>query len=152
MNRRVIVAGLVAFICLLASEVNGQQPRPSCGSRQYADDELRTFAKYFRDAEYAAVRKASIRQLGPEDPQAVVTNVGTCQAVLNAALRMFRRYEPTWPEVERHGYDFTVLRYGPYYAIFMKYSYDPNHPNGPPFLPLVIFRARGMEYVTTILN
>src|SRR4029078_8837826 len=78
------------------------------------------------------------------------TAAWTCRAVLQAALRMLRQHDSNWPAVEARGYDFTVLRCGPYYAILMKVSDDP--VTGPAhYVPLMIFRARGLTYLTTIL-
>ena len=77
-----------------------------------AQGELEGLEKYFLDNEYAVVRRNLIRQLTAADSQMVVTNPGTCRAVLQAALTMLRRDDPTWAKVEQRGYDFTVLRYG----------------------------------------
>ena len=125
-------------------------PQPGCGSRQGAEDELESFAMYFHDDEYAAVRGTVLQKLSNAEPQAVVTDVGTCRAVLQAALRVLRQHDSNWPAAEARGYDFTVLRYGPYYAILVKVSDDP--VTGPAhYLPLMVFRARGLTYLTTIL-
>jgi hypothetical protein len=151
MKLRVILCAACAFCLTANSEALAQHhQRLNCGTGQDASDDLAEYEKYFRDSEFAVVRKDKIRQLSANDTQEVVSNGGTCQAVLQAALRMLRRYDPNWPQVERRGYDFTVLRYGPYYGILMKVSDDP--ATGPPhFIPLIIFRQRRLEYVTTIL-
>lgn len=149
------LAAAFGFALLLAPSAGAQQhpAHPSCGSMKDANENLDAFAGYFRDAQYAAVRKSTVRQLQPGEPQSVVTNVGTCRSVLNAALRMLRQYEPTWPQVEQHGYDFTVFQYGPYYAILITYDHDPNVPGGsPPYLPLLIFQAEGLKYLMAVLT
>ena len=147
---------IIGAACALAVALNGPawaQPRThsaGCGSMENAQGELEGFEKYFRDNEYANVRRNVIRQLTSNDSQAVVTNRGTCRAVLQAALTVLRRYDPKWPQVEQRGYDFTVLRYGPYYAILIKETDDPEA--GPAaYYPLIIFQSRGFSYVTTII-
>jgi hypothetical protein len=87
----------------------------------------------------------------------VVSRPDTCQAVLNAAMRMLRQYEPSWRKIEQAGYDFTVLQYGSYYALLISYKLDPATGLRPHYIPLMVFRAgvlsRGgtLSYVTTIL-
>src|SRR5215212_654154 len=122
---------IIGAACALAVAVNSpavaQPPTQSaeCGSMENAQGELEGFEKYFRDAEYANVRRTVIRQLTANDVQAVVTDKATCRAVLKAAVTMLRQYDSNWSQVEQRGYDFTVLRYGPYYAILIKESDDP---------------------------
>ena len=145
------IATAFGFALMLSTNAAAQH-QGTCGSMKDAAENLDAFAGYFRDAELAAVRKSILRQLQPHERQAVVTNVGICRAVVDAALRMLRRNEPTWPQVEEHGYDFTVFQYGPYYAVLVTYEYDPEHPGGPHYLPLLVFQAHGLEYRMTILT
>jgi hypothetical protein len=115
---------------------------------QNAGGYLAAFEQYFRDEDYA---DSSIVQISPAESQEVVTNSVTCRAVLNAALVMLRQNEPTWAQIEQRGYDFTVLRYGPYYAILVRWTADPATGGVPPYVPLMVFRSDGLTYVTTIL-
>ena len=40
---------------------------------------------------------------------------------------------------------------GGYYAILVKYPIDPDTGRRPAYIPLLVFRTRGLSYVTTIL-
>jgi len=114
-----------------------------------AEGELAEFTKYFREEEYAAFRESTMRRLTAEDSQEVVRDPATCKAVLNAALTSLRMFS-SWAEMERRGYDFTVLRYGPYYAVLMKVS-DDKVSGPPPFDELMIFRSDGLLHILSIL-
>lgn len=146
------VVGIASALTFAAITGTLAQHAPrGCGSVPNASGYLQGFEKYFRDEDMAEVRGNDIEQLAPGDSQEVVTNRRKCQAVLQAALRLLRQYEPSWPEIERRGYDFTVLRYGRYYAILVKYDVDPDTGRRPAFVPLLVFRNHGVSYVTTIL-
>jgi hypothetical protein len=147
-----IICAACALAVTVESPVLAQSSAPSagCGSMENAQGELEGFEKYFRDDEYANVRRNVIRKLTADESQMVVTNQGKCQAVLQAALTMLRRYDPDWSRDEQRGYDFTVLQYGPYYAILVKVGDDP--VSGPAaYYPLIVFQSRGLSYVTTII-
>ena len=137
----VLVFGTTAF--------SQQQLSPSCGSMQEAQGELVAHEKYFRNEEFAAFRKSALRRLSAHDTQEVVQDSAACQAVLAGALTVLRTYS-SWPPVEERGYEFTVLRYGPYYAILMKPSDDPA-AGPPPFDLLLIFYANRLRHILTIL-
>ena len=68
--------------------------------------------------------------------------------MLDAALASLRVFS-SWAEMEQRGYDFTVLRYGPYYAILVKVS-DDKVSGPPPFEELMIFRSDGLSNILTI--
>jgi hypothetical protein len=152
MRLRTITAIAGAVTLISPTGTAAQLPAPTgCGSVANAQGYLREFEKYFRDDEMAEYRGTAIVQLTPTASQEVVTQIGVCQAVLHAASRMFRQYEPRWSQIEQAGYDFTVLRYGGYYAILVKYEIDPYTGQHPHYIPLLIFRSHGLSYVMTIL-
>jgi hypothetical protein len=111
---------------------------------------LEGFARYFRDAEFASVRGTAVAQLATSDDQEVVADSAACQAVVAAALAILRTHDNAWVQSEPHGYDFAVLRYGPYYAVLMQASVDPAG-NPPHYLPLMIFRVSDLTYLRTIM-
>jgi hypothetical protein len=137
-----------ATVLVLSTAAFSQRRAPPCGTMQEAEGELAEFTKYFREEEYAAYRESIMRRLTAEDSQEVVRDPATCKAVLNAALTALRTYS-SWAEVEQRGYDFTVLRYGPYYAVLVKVS-DDKVSGPPPFDLLLIFREDGLSHILTI--
>jgi hypothetical protein len=149
---RIALLVMWALTSVGVSQSLAQKFAPSgCGSLPNAQGYLAGFGRYFRDDDMADVRGDEIVQLSPNASQEIVTRVGTCQAVRQAALRMLRQYEPSWPRIEAAGYDFVVLRYGDYYAILVKYEVDPDTGRRPDYIPLLVFRTQGFSYVTTIL-
>jgi hypothetical protein len=149
--RKIFACCAIVAVSTAAGRTSAQATHAPCGSGVYASDYLTEFAKYFRDSAMARVRNDKIRQLTPADTQYVVTNPGICQAVLHAAERRLGTYNAEWPQIERNGFDFTVLRYGEYYAVFVDYPRDPETGQPPHFLPLLVLRARGLEHLITIL-
>ena len=148
MTKRIYVLAVVASMIF---PVGASAQKPACGSISNPENYLRFFERYFRDDDEEEVRGNEIQKLAPGETQEVVTRTGECRVVLQAALQMLRRYEASWPQIEAHGYEYTVLRYGNYYAILVRYEKDPETGRAPDWVPLLIFRGHNHTYVTTIL-
>jgi hypothetical protein len=110
-----------------------------------AEDQLDWTLPFFADPENAQARAAlQIQGVSEDAPRAVVHDARVCGR-LYALILQTRRTGSDGTE-PHHGFDYVVLRYGPYYAVVMA---EPSP--GSEFSDMYIFRVSDFSYVGTVL-
>ena len=148
MKRRILViicGALAVSACSLVAHAQARRSAGGCDTAATnAEGKFAEIGKYFWDPEYAV--NPAISQSGRTSEDGVVSSPGTCQAILNAAVRSLRQHEPSWPDVESSGFHYLVFKYHGSYAILI----EPTARRFA-FVPVLVFNVRGLSYVTTIL-
>lgn len=130
-----------AGVLLLTAALTPDPSTGGCGTMANKDGQLRFFGKYFFEAEYAVMRDPNgVQQVSPTDSIYVVSDSATCDAVMTALLTELRK-NPGWTAWEDAGYEFAVLRYGPYYAVHLQ-RLDNSAPDviHPGYTSLLVLR------------
>lgn len=144
---------LLTFIVLGLIPLTGSaQTRPSsCGSISEAVASVEDYAPYFSATEFANVRGSHISQIASSDPQYIVTDSVTCQAVHDKAVALLAQNGGSMVDLLDH--DFTVFRFGSYFAIILLDNATENSSSiTTKFAPLMVFQASDLSYVFTILT
>lgn len=151
-------AGLLRFILValvmglgIVSRAAAQTRPAVCGSLPEDIAAVEHFAPYFFDTDMADVRGADIQQLAPTDTGMVVADSATCMVVHERARTYLQSMGDRSVNLESGEYDFTIFRFGPYYAIVLL----NNDPVGSTevktgYASLLVFRADDLAHVLTL--
>lgn len=125
---------------MLAAGAAGAQVRgDKCGTLAHPEARLTRLARYFVSPDYAEFRD-DIPAIAAADSQAVVTDEHECGPVMRAAVK-YLRAQPAWRDLQRDGFDFNVLRYGPYVAVVVLQLPPAGQRLGGGWMRMLIFRA-----------
>ena len=136
-----LVVALLAAQNVASAQVRGDK----CGTWENSDVRLGIIAKYFVDDDQAAFREGLIDKVSPDAPQSVVLDEQICGPLMRQVLKSIRTQTNTH-DVARNGYEFSVLRYGPYYAVVLLENSAPDTSNLS-WATLFIFRASDMQFL-----
>lgn len=127
---------------------------PPCGDFPSKDFYLEYYARYFTQEDLDPVREAvGIERLPSNFPRRVVDAKKECGRVFGKLMSHLAQID----ELERYrrsGFDFSIFRYGPYYAVLVleKGQGSPPEKFSTGYGDLFIFRASDLEHVGRIVG
>ena len=143
---------LNAFALLVAltfvAPVNAQQRPAACGAISEEIASIEDFAPYFFDLDMSNVRGNEITLLAATQPKYIVSDSTECTAVHAAAIAHLQAEGSDWVDFSSGGHDFTIFRFGPYYAIVL--LNNTTSQKRLHYSPLVVLRAADLAYVVSI--
>ena len=128
------------------------QTRPAaCGALAEDVAGVEHYAPYFLDADMADVRGEGIQQLAPTDTLTIVADSATCVLVHERARKYLQSMGDRSVNLASGEYDFTVFRFGPYYAIVLLND-DPvgSGEVKTGYASLLVFRADDLTHLRSI--
>lgn len=122
---------------------------PPCGDLANKQQDRESYAKYFTEEDLTPVREAvGIERLPSDFPRRVVDEKKECGRVFGTMMSRLAKVGEL-KRLRKDGFDFSIFRYGPYYAVLVveKGLGSPPEKFSTGYGQFLIFRASDLEYV-----